>query len=125
MRFLFALVLVGVFQMTICSCSFNESPDLLTDGENTIDMDDVKGENYTYTIFLTDSSDTKKGYCFDILLNDKVFLHQRSFIGLNESRILNDYKSAATVAKYIIFKIESNKNTTILTPKELDSLGIY
>lgn len=65
-----------------------------------------------------------KGYGYDILMGDKLYIHQPNVPALPGNDGFETEEDAQRVAELVIFKIKNNIVPPTIDVKELDSLGI-
>lgn len=114
-----------LFLFVAVSCSYTEEYKGEDGGNSSIELDNIRGEEYSYHVYQLDSTDEKSGYGFDILLNGKLFIHQRNVPAPEGMHAFDSEKNAIAVAKLIIRKLEKNIIPPTASVRELDSLGIF
>jgi hypothetical protein len=64
----------------------------------------------------------KKGWGFDILVNDKIFIHQPSIPAINGNLPFKTKRDAKKIAKLMIFKICNDITPPSITLEEINNL---
>ena len=64
----------------------------------------------------------KKGWGFDILVNDKIFIHQTNIPAINGNIPFKTKRDAKKIAKLMIFKICNNITPPSITLEEINNL---
>ena len=81
----------------------------------------IKNENYTIKTFLL-SNDT---WGYDILKNDKVFIHQPSIPGKMGNQGFITKEMAFSVAELVVKKIRNGESPPSISVEELTKLGCH
>jgi len=104
-----------------------ETPSMTNIPEKVIPTEPKTTEtpNYTYAIFLTDSLHQNLGFGYNVIIDGKTFIHQPNIPSIAGNNGFKTKEQAEILAKYIIYKLSNNMMPPSVTPKELDSLGIF
>ncbi len=83
-----------------------------------IALTDCRGREYPYTIQTFRSS---QGWGYDILLNDKVYIHQPNIPAVEGQVPFNSKKSAEQTARLMVKKLKEHKVPSV-TKEELEKI---
>ncbi|MBC7695880.1 MAG: DUF4907 domain-containing protein [Burkholderiales bacterium] len=111
--------------LMICSCS----PEQKTDVAGNVVPKPMPGNEfattYSSTIFLCDSTNSDFGFGYNIITNDHIFIHQPTVPSIPGNKGFSTRAGAERTAEFIIFKLTHNMMPPSVTPRELDSLGVF
>lgn len=114
-----------------CSTEPQAEQETIIDSKNEPSIPVTTSENhqqeptqYSFAVFLCDSSNRKLGYGYNIIMDSHVFIHQPSIPSLPGNKGFTTKEQAEKVASLVVYKLTHNIMPPSVTPKELDSLGI-
>ena len=64
------------------------------------------------------------GWGYEIFVDKKIYITQRIIPAIPGKKVFNSQEQAMLVANLVINKLKQKEGLPIITPKELDSLGI-
>ena len=73
---------------------------------------------YSFAIFLCDSSNEKLGYGYNIIMDSHVFIHQPSIPSLAGNKGFNKKEQAEKVAELVVYKLNHNIMPPSVSKKE-------
>lgn len=121
----FRLFFLLMISTVIISCNESDSNSaeekVVTDSTSAAPPD--KSE-FTYSVFMNDSSDKLKGFGYDILMNGTPQIHQTNIPAVSGNQYFKTEKDATATAVYALYKLQKYMQLPVLTIHELDSLGV-
>ena len=80
--------------------------------------------NYSTQVFLVDSLNPKSGFGYNVLVDNKIFVHQPSIPSITGNKTFDTKEKAELVANLVAMKLKNNIMPPSISKTELDSLGI-
>ncbi len=120
-----------LFFVYSCSTEPQAEQEAIIDSKNesstsatTTDNHQQEPTQYSFAVFLCDSSNQKLGYGYNVIMDSHVFIHQPSIPSIAGNKGFRSKEQAEKVATLVVYKLTHNIMPPSVTPKELDSLGI-
>lgn len=92
--------------------------------KTTDSTSEVQTLNYSVQVFLIDSLNPKSGFGYNVLVDNKIFVHQPSIPSLPGNKTFETKEKAELVANLVAMKLKNNIMPPSISKEELDSLHI-
>ena len=122
-------ILLFSFFILICLASCNEKIESKENvnaeaAKTTAVSSEVQALNYTVQIFMVDSLNPKSGFGYNVLIDNKIFVHQPSIPSMSGNKTFDTKEKAELVANLVAMKLKNNIMPPSISKEELDSLQI-
>ncbi len=120
--FFFFLVLILVVS---CKEHTEETENINSASINTNTLQSIpNASNYSTQVFLVDSLNPKSGFGYNVLVDNKIFVHQPSIPSIPGNKTFDTKEKAELVANLVAMKLKNNIMPPSISKTELDSLQI-
>lgn len=124
-KLLFSFFLVLILVVS-CKEHTEETENINSISVNTNTLESIpKVTNYTTHIFLVDSANPKSGFGYNVLVDNKIFVHQPSIPSIPGNKTFDTKEKAERVANLVAMKLKNNIMPPSVSKNELDSLQIF
>ena len=118
------LLVTILFQLLLFqSCTQNNTNNVNNMPLNNKSIQKTPSQDTTYSIYIFETTDLGWGY--DIIMNEKVIIHQTNIPGVTGNHGFHTKEDAQVIANFVLYKISKNIFPPSISNKELDSLINY
>ncbi len=112
----------------ITSCDQNQKPTPVTNPQpqQTVPYNQILEKKITVEVFKVDSIETNgsRGWGYDIMIDGQPYIHQPNIPAIMGNNGFSSEEHARTAGEFVVSKIKKNILPPMVTPEELDSLGL-